>query len=600
MKKLSAVLLLSLATAGSASAQPATGTTTNPVPQNPLPQNSVVQYSPQGWTAADRDTFYTTSQGSHMMPYLWFKALRRLDVDAPFAGDQLQRYGYLANDKSKSNPEGLPVGFAIDGDVSTGFLGMTCAACHTAQIEYQKNGATQYLRIDGAPATADFQSFLLDLTAAARATLSDTGRFQAFAHAVLGTHYSATRTEALKTDFAAWVKQWGDFMDNSLPASPWGPGRLDAFGMIFNRVAGKDLAIPANLQSADAPVSYPFLWNASKQDKTQWNGGVPNGLFINALARNTGEVFGVFADFTPKKQLLPPHYNFRTNSVNFVNLQQLEEKISVLKPPPWPFDLNQDLVDKGRILFAQNCGSCHEKKLLPNGTWLTPVDAAGTDPRMFANSLRSSQTGVLAGALSPNPPGSTLSNPAATSDVLATAVVGALFDDAFPQLPRLPNPKTSGVWQAINKDFADLLPELQNTSLLKLALDRSMVANVKTHVQDRLSNMFKPPNPDAPAAYEARVLYGIWATAPYLHNGSVPNLWELLLPPERRSASFMVGSKTYDAKNVGYVTDASPFKSGTLVVGAGAAPGNSNAGHDYSRNLSDDDRWALLEYLKQL
>jgi hypothetical protein len=96
------------------------------------------------------------------------------------------------------------------------------------------------------------------------------------------------------------------------------------------------------------------------------------------------------------------------------------------------------------------------------------------------------------------------------------------------------------------------------------------------------------------------VLHGIWATAPYLHNGSVPNLWELLLPPERRSASFMVGSKTYDAKNVGYVTDASPFKSGTLVVGAGAAPGNSNAGHDYSRSLSDDDRWALLEYLKQL
>jgi len=77
----------------------------------------------------------------------------------------------------------------------------------------------------------------------------------------------------------------------------------------------------------------------------------------------------VFADFSPKKQLLPPHYNFRSNSVNFVNLQALEEKIAVLKPPPWPFDLNQELVDKGRILFATNCGSCHEEKRLPNGTW---------------------------------------------------------------------------------------------------------------------------------------------------------------------------------------------------------------------------------------
>ena len=84
-------------------------------------------------------------------------------------------------------------------------------------------------------------------------------------------------------------------MDASLPPSPWGPGRLDAFGMIFNRVAGRDLDVLGNFKMADAPVSYPFLWNASRQDRTQWSGSVPNGLFIQGLARNTGEVFGVFA-----------------------------------------------------------------------------------------------------------------------------------------------------------------------------------------------------------------------------------------------------------------------------------------------------------------
>ena len=47
---------------------------------------------------------------------------------------------------------GLPVGFVIDETDGTRFFGMTCAACHTAEIEYQKNGATQRLRIDGAPA----------------------------------------------------------------------------------------------------------------------------------------------------------------------------------------------------------------------------------------------------------------------------------------------------------------------------------------------------------------------------------------------------------------------------------------------------------------
>src|SRR5437016_5484513 len=83
----------------------------------------------------------------------------------------------------------------------------TCAACHTGQIEYVKNDVTQQLRVDGAPATAHFQLFLTDLTAAARATLNDAGRFDKFAHAALGARYSTSRANALKSDFGDWVKQ---------------------------------------------------------------------------------------------------------------------------------------------------------------------------------------------------------------------------------------------------------------------------------------------------------------------------------------------------------------------------------------------------------
>jgi hypothetical protein len=559
-----------------------------------------LQYAKQGWGLDDRQAFYTTSQGSHMIPYLWFKALRRLDVDEPFGGDQLARYGYLANEKSKLNPEGLPVGFVLDGDARTGFFGMTCAACHTAQIEYQKDGATRQLRIDGAPATADFQAFLKDLTAATGKTLNDAGRFDKFARAVLGNRFSVTRANDLKTDFAAWVKQWTSFMDKSLPASPWGPGRLDAFGMIFNRVAAKDLGIEANFKLADAPVSYPFLWNASRQDRTQWNGGVPNGLYINALGRNSGEVFGVFADFAPKKltNLHPPLIDYSKSSIKFAGLQALEEKIKMLTPPPWPFEIKQDLVDKGRVLYARECGSCHEEKSLPLGTWLTPVMDVGTDQKMFDNTERTSQAGILAGALSPNPPGSTLSDPAATNDVLATVVVGALINEAFPFPPRFPNPN-SGVWQAIRKDLADLYTDKEKAPDLISLLDSKVRDDLKSHVVGRLSQIFKVPGP--PHAYESRVLHGIWATAPYLHNGSVPNLWELLTPPEQRKPFFMVGSKKYDAKNVGYVTDESPFKDGKLVVsGADAQPGNGNSGHDFGTKLSEEEKWQLIEYLKQL
>jgi hypothetical protein len=98
--------------------------------------------------------------------------------------------------------------------------------------------------------------------------------------------------------------------------------------------------------------------------------------------------------------------------------------------------------------------------------------------------------------------------------------------------------------------------------------------------------------------YKARPLNGIWATGPYLHNGSVPNLYELLLPSEQRSASFMVGSRELDLKHVGFRADVGSFKFDTSL------PGNSNKGHEgrpYGTDgLTDEERWQLIEYLKTL
>src|SRR5262245_30889677 len=363
--------------------------------------NVVLNYSEQGWSAADRNAFYTTSQGSVIMPYTWFRALRRPDVDEPFAGDQLQRYGYLPNPRSRSNPEGLPVGFVIAGDTTTGDVGMTCAACHTTQLEYQKDGVTFALRLDGAPTHADFQPFRSDLTAGARATLPDQGRFAVFARAVLGGRYSTPRATQLKIDFGAWTKRFGEFMDASLPSSPGGPGRLDAFGMIFNRVAGLDLGLSHNVKAADAPVSYPFLWNASRQDRTQWNGAVPNGLYIQALGRNTGEVLGVFARFAPQRTLprlpgVPPAISYRKHSADFVGLQSLEEKIVKLRPPSWPKDMfgfDEELARKGEALFATHSKSCHWSEQRSNDVfdaWPTPAKTERTYPQMdsYADRLR--------------------------------------------------------------------------------------------------------------------------------------------------------------------------------------------------------------------
>ncbi len=96
--------------------------------------------------------------------------------------------------------------------------------------------------------------------------------------------------------------------------------------------------------------------------------------------------------------------------------------------------------------------------------------------------------------------------------------------------------------------------------------------------------------------YKARPLNGIWATAPYLHNGSVPNLSELLLPPEQRSKKFAVGRREFDPQNVGFQTADAP---GTFTFDTARA-GNSNSGHDCGTTRSADDRKALLEYLKSI
>ena len=103
-------------------------------------------------------------------------------------------------------------------------------------------------------------------------------------------------------------------------------------------------------------------------------------------------------------------------------------------------------------------------------------------------------------------------------------------------------------------------------------------------------------------AYKARPLNGIWTSAPYLHNGSVLNLYELLLPAAQRSETFYIGSWEFDPVKVGYVNrpDAGAFMVDTNL------PGNGNAGHEYGTGgdglppLSDADRLALLEYMKTL
>jgi len=573
----------------------------------PAPQiGPQIDWAEQGWTQADRDVFHRTSQGSHLMPLAWFKALQRLDAAEPFGADQLARYGYLP-DYDVANTDHLPIGFVVDDRSAPPQLGMTCAACHTGEVDYVQKGVIHALRVDGAPASAaDFQQFLTDLVATARGTLADPARWNAFSQAVLGPNPAPGDVQALRGDFQAWTDRFGGFMDASLPrAAPWGPGRLDAFGMIFNRVAGLDLHVPSNLVPADAPVSYPFLWDAPKQDRTQWNGLAPNGLEILGLVRNTGEVMGVFADFEPRRGILLPIVLFNENSVWFDHLQTLEEKVVILKAPAWPaaFPFDKALSVRGKVIFDAHCAGCHgvnPSKTIP-WIWDTPVKAVGTDPLMTERSARISATGIYQNSPAPRFPVLPYGPTAPTADILVTSVVGTMLRQAITPPFGDDNP----IGRALSHDRA---------SVNAGASFGPLAANL--NVQDPISavtanqaELYKKPAPRgaaamavaagaAPAAaYESRVLTGVWATAPYLHNGSVSNLWELLTPPARRKTQFMAGNRLYDPVNVGFRTDTSPSLHGRFST---SVQGNSAIGHDFGTNLKTAEKRALIEYMKTL
>jgi hypothetical protein len=114
------------------------------------------------------------------------------------------------------------------------------------------------------------------------------------------------------------------------------------------------------------------------------------------------------------------------------------------------------------------------------------------------------------------------------------------------------------------------------------------------------------PGPPPPVdSWKAAPRDGVWATGPFLHNGSVPNLYEMLIPAKQRSKKFYVG-REFDPDKVGIDTSG---KSGMFLFDTSLI-GNSNAGHSFENGargngvigplLTDPQRWALVEYLKSI
>ncbi len=97
--------------------------------------------------------------------------------------------------------------------------------------------------------------------------------------------------------------------------------------MIFNRATGIDLnQWDSNIAPPDAPVSVPFVWDSHWHDVVQWNGSAPNSFAYQRLARNVGEVLGVFANSNIVNQQRP--YLFFETTARRTNLLKIEHWLS--------------------------------------------------------------------------------------------------------------------------------------------------------------------------------------------------------------------------------------------------------------------------------
>lgn len=520
----------------------------------------------QGWSADTADRWHFISQGTALIPYEWFVALEQPGqqpgqtalIKAP---ENLQRLGFLSEPVSTTNPDGLAIGlYSTPVDIPDGrhacwkgnWLGLGCAGCHTGQVSYRG----QQIRIEGGPSHIDIDSFVGQLVGSITAVLQNQdGAGQRF----------MARVKAPPADVQSGLQCFGGVLQAAAKFNQvvggnsgdtaGGAGRLDAHGAGLNQLLAapfrlmtdpSDIGETRNYAHLTAPVRYPALWDTPRFSWVLYNASIRQ-----PLTRNLVEALGVLAPIKHDATMLTPDV---THGVQMDNLVWGQRALMDLRSPRWPEAIlgapDPQQTARGRLVYASACADCHEATpgepasacseiKIP----LVDLDKIGTDPEQ-ATTFNSRKIAL-----------SKIGGPDSMSNYKAAeALTGNIAEQ----------------WIAKSKENAALAAAI---------------------------NCGRPNQYRGPLAYRSRPLNGIWAMAPYLHNGSVPSLNDLLLPPSQRPKLFYVGNWEFNPDIVGY--DMKAETPGAFLFDT-TVRGNSNAGHSYGTDMTEDDRKALIEYLKTL
>lgn len=592
----------------------------------------------------------------------------------------LANIGFIPGLDSPDNPHGLPVGFATTDYVDLpGFtsketgIGFNCAACHTGQFTYKDK---RYI-VEGGPATVN----LGFLTNALGAALGQTAlsakipifnsRFERFAKNVLKNHYSDATKVALAAQLDTTIATLGSFQTAEKVVE--GAGRLDALNRIGNQVFANSINRPENYVPIDAPVNFPHIWTTSWFDWVQYDGSI-----MQPLVRNVGEAMGVVADVDTSADIKQHRFS---SSIPIENLRWIErqlsgeypvpdKKFSGLWQPSWPEDLgaiDQNMAREGHKLYQQHCQGCHLPPIESDEIWshwgpikwwegnkqvqsaesvmnlkLIPLSQVGTDPAqsniLMTRSVNTSDThvydkqrdnsmGIDAVVCTPNP---ILKNP--KSDT---------FIPGFYQPFDKPSPIKDGYLLSTSLDGEEqkqpvglVMVQVTDGPRVSFALALGALVqqvnetwfayNYISAIDQQYFTGGRPNCLRASHAYKARPLNGVWATAPFLHNGSVPTLMDMLKPAEQRPKFVQLGTLEFDVEQVGIKQTLKLNKKHNPVYIDGVfvldtqLPGNLNTGHEFSSQwdadkpydeqkkgvigplLTDMQRKQIIEFLKTI
>lgn len=394
-------------------------------------------------------------------------------------------------------------------------------------------------------------------------------------------------------------------LDPDLPTTPEGFARTDAFGRISNLVARIKNPIPLT-----ATASVPPMWNMQYRALFHWNGNTNS-----VVMRNMGQSFGLGALLTNPGATDDSKYDATTNLHNLARLESLLYKIQTPRWDDVGGTVDEDLVLAGCQTFHRTCAQCHT----PEYDRVGPKHELVLHKMIPQRIVRTDET---------------------YSKLQATPVNGQPLKSALFSF-------TGAVRDRYYKRY-DIPPALQaeweHRELRGPELFRDTALGEEGH--DGVSAyMNVPPHPTP--GFPARNLAGVWATAPYLHNGSVPNLYELLKPSRSRPRIFFVGSREYDPVTLGFKSEFDSLppipdlearaqallkgKAGLISRVKGEKPvrpaniwearqqvacqtypercfdarhaGNSNAGHEgplFGTELSHRQRLEVIEFMKVL